>query len=630
LTPEIEAAVLNQNWGQVREGLTADDAKVSDPVARLLVAHAGIATNRNNEATVLLLSLREPEASKTCLMWAEDFAKRHPASPVAHYLLGDARARAGQLKEATGSFDEALKVGPDFVLALSARGVTRMVSGDLEGALGDLTRATDLKPDFADAHANLGTVWVLQNAAKGAIAAFDRAVAIDSTFALAYNGRGCARFGKGEYDEAVQDLEKAFELCPSLLPAGANEAVVLAAVAAEATPETGSAQAGTTITTRSELASINLTERPDAQRLLQFEQSLGQLAGSDIGETFRVLAAQRANMNLNRRDIADELRRATSAVSSARGWEKTLTGIDTFLGLVRPPTKTDFAPAGGQGWTQLFKGVGMASGIAGGLAPPDSALNLWTGVASRTSTATTGLGAIQALTRVPLFLGAHRAESSRIANLARVTELTASLSWVNTVDGALQNLQNQTLVRALNTGFDFARADVFGIGAPRSGRTSPAPLREYRISASAPVTQFGIIPGATGKSIAPSGQKGFVLVEGGDLTDAHRLGTALRGYEALGSRTIPVPKGMDASRFMQTLGLSSANTAVMKITPDPFHSSSAYSLPRISTSVGPPPGGVTTEPQRLRIDRGDWPVLTSFLLAYGTTASAEGASANTR
>ena len=40
LPPDMESAVLNQNWSHVREVLTADDAKVSDPVARLLVAHA--------------------------------------------------------------------------------------------------------------------------------------------------------------------------------------------------------------------------------------------------------------------------------------------------------------------------------------------------------------------------------------------------------------------------------------------------------------------------------------------------------------------------------------------------------------------------------------------------------------
>jgi hypothetical protein len=299
---------------------------------------------------------------------------------------------------------------------------------------------------------------------------------------------------------------------------------------------------------------------------------------------------------------------------------------------VRRPTKTDFLPASGQGWKQLLKCAGVASDIAANLAPPDSALNLWAGVASRTSTATSGLGAIQAFTRVPAFLGAYAAETSQIRNLARVTEMTASLSWVNTVDGALHNLQNLTLAKAINSGFDFAKADVFGIGGPRPGRVPLGPLREYRISASAPLTQFGIIPGATGKSIAPPGQRSIVLVEGAHLTDAHRLGTALRGYEALGAQTIPVPKGMDATRFMQTLGLSPANTAVMRITPDPFHSSRAYSIPKISTSVGPPPGGVTTEPQRLRIDRGDWPVMTGFLLAYGTAtgAGAESAPADTR
>jgi hypothetical protein len=46
--------------------------------------------------------------------------------------------------------------------------------------------------------------------------AFNSALHLDPTFALAYSGRGCIRFGDGEFEEAAADFRKAAELLPSL------------------------------------------------------------------------------------------------------------------------------------------------------------------------------------------------------------------------------------------------------------------------------------------------------------------------------------------------------------------------------------------------------------------------------
>lgn len=228
----------------------------------------------------------------------------------------------------------------------------------------------------------------------------------------------------------------------------------------------------------------------------------------------------------------------------------------------------------------------------------------------------TGVGSLKATLRVGTYLMAETAAIPQISGKARLGELAAKLQWINVLDGQFQQIQNQVLIKAFNDPkFDIRKADCFGLGQLTAPRAPTTPVREYRIPATAPLSQYGVRPGATGKSIAPVGQKAYVLVEGGELTDPLRLGTALGGYEALGAKTIPVPKGVDGRQWMNTLGLPSSQTVIMKVTGERFVSKQSYSLPKWTPTGGAVPGGVITE-VRPRIDRGNWPVVTGFTLSY--------------
>lgn len=221
--------LLEEKWQALFETLKKDDSLTADPVARLLMGHACLATNRNNESILLFLSAKEEENLSLWSKWTESLLRRHSKNPVALYLSADAKARIGRLEEANEAFTQALRIRNNFALALNARGVVRVLNNEWDEALIDFYQATTLAPELADAHANLGTYWVIKEVSgTGAVDAFNHAIAINPNFALAYNGRGSLYFGSGEFEKAARDFNMAFQLSPALLVAEVNQGLTSA------------------------------------------------------------------------------------------------------------------------------------------------------------------------------------------------------------------------------------------------------------------------------------------------------------------------------------------------------------------------------------------------------------------
>jgi tetratricopeptide (TPR) repeat protein len=194
------------------------------------MAHACLATNRNNSALLLFFSANDHGARQSWSAWTESLLERSKSNPVAAYLSADADARGGSLGAAAEKLSLATKQDSKFALGFNARGVVRAVQGRWDEALLDFVTATDLAPQLADAHVSLGTYWVLQEAPDAAIQAAESALAINWAFALAFNVRGCAHFGKGEFQKASNDFTKARELCPLLGIADVNHTTMLASM----------------------------------------------------------------------------------------------------------------------------------------------------------------------------------------------------------------------------------------------------------------------------------------------------------------------------------------------------------------------------------------------------------------
>jgi len=220
VSPEVERALLAENWSQVADLLKAVNPKTASPVLRLLKGHACLALNRNNEALCLFLSIASDGERQEWLQWSDAFAHKHPQKPVAHYFRGDAQARLGRLLEAETNFTQGLHLKPDHPLLLNGKGVVLALQKKWSEARINLTKAgSNPKMPLADAYVNLGEMFIYRkDGARGAVRAFDEALKISPEYCLAFLGRGCVKMVLSQNSEAEEDFKQAQTLAGCAKP----------------------------------------------------------------------------------------------------------------------------------------------------------------------------------------------------------------------------------------------------------------------------------------------------------------------------------------------------------------------------------------------------------------------------
>jgi tetratricopeptide (TPR) repeat protein len=224
---EVEEAIRSAAWKTVAAVLQKDDSTIGDPVARLLVAHACLAENRNNASLALFLSVDSSEERQRWSDWTDSYLKRNPNHATALFLAADAQARNGELARAIEGFAAALKADPALALARNAKGVAHVLKGELDQAQIEFYVTTKSMPRFADAYLNLGNLTVIRESSlrvsRQGLEYFEAALKIDPEFALAYNGRGCLYFGNADFQRSVADFRRASEEVSFLVIAAVNE-----------------------------------------------------------------------------------------------------------------------------------------------------------------------------------------------------------------------------------------------------------------------------------------------------------------------------------------------------------------------------------------------------------------------
>jgi tetratricopeptide (TPR) repeat protein len=171
-----------------------------------LRAQTFLAGNHNNQAVCEILQ-EDLAALSNYQSFTRRLAGRYPKSAVAQYLLGDSLARAARWGDAVASFDRALAIDPNFVLARTARGVALISSGQSQAGKHDLYSALLLDPKFAEAQAAMG--WTLLKEGQPATAArkyFDAAASLSPGYSLAAAGKGFAEVAGGDTDKGADEV----------------------------------------------------------------------------------------------------------------------------------------------------------------------------------------------------------------------------------------------------------------------------------------------------------------------------------------------------------------------------------------------------------------------------------------
>ncbi len=205
-------ALADAQWEVVYQHLQSTEPASEDSTAKLVKAHAALATNKNNESLKLFMASASGADISEWDTWTASFLVQHPGNVVAHYLRGDAFARNQQFDQAIAEFTNAISIDPHDALSLHALGTIYAARRDWYRALEAFGQAAAVASNLAEAYSSLGATLVnLGESPNEARNFYNLALQNSPHYVLALNGRASTQFALGNLDAAIVDLDKAQE-----------------------------------------------------------------------------------------------------------------------------------------------------------------------------------------------------------------------------------------------------------------------------------------------------------------------------------------------------------------------------------------------------------------------------------
>ena len=209
--PDVEKAVLAEDWAKIAQLIGEVKPETSSP-QRLLLGHAYLALNRNNESFRLFANAT-PADLAAWELWTKNLVGTHPQHSQAHFYRADALARLDRYEDAIMAFTAAIELNPKNAYALHGRGVLHTQLGKFDEAGKDLAAAQTSNPGIADFYNSRGMLRVAQR--QGNLVRlkeqFNKAKDLSNDFALAHHGLGCIALLRGQTG-AAEHLEVARNL----------------------------------------------------------------------------------------------------------------------------------------------------------------------------------------------------------------------------------------------------------------------------------------------------------------------------------------------------------------------------------------------------------------------------------
>ncbi|MFZ1028394.1 MAG: tetratricopeptide repeat protein, partial [Limnoraphis robusta] len=140
---------------------------------------------------------------------------------------GNALVNLGRYEEAVASYDQAIKIKPDFYEAWNNRGNALRKSGRYEEAVASYEQAIKFKPDYHYAWNNRGNALGNLGRYEEAVASYEQAIKIKPDYVDAWYKRGIALDDLGRYEEAVASYDQAIKIKPDYYEAWNNQGAIL-------------------------------------------------------------------------------------------------------------------------------------------------------------------------------------------------------------------------------------------------------------------------------------------------------------------------------------------------------------------------------------------------------------------
>jgi tetratricopeptide (TPR) repeat protein len=163
------------------------------------------------ELGTLLVAAKEYEAAITSY---DQALKIKPDYHQAWYNRGYALNNLGRTEEAIASYDQALKFKPDLHKAWYNRGNALRNLGRLEEAIASYDQALKFKPDLHKAWYNRGNALSDLGRIEEAIASYDQALKFQPDDTSAFYNKACCYALQGHVEQAIENLQQAINLSP--------------------------------------------------------------------------------------------------------------------------------------------------------------------------------------------------------------------------------------------------------------------------------------------------------------------------------------------------------------------------------------------------------------------------------
>lgn len=141
---------------------------------------------------------------------------------LAQNNLGTALGRT-DLDGAIFHYKEALKIKPDYPMALNNLGTALFYKGNYDEAAFHFKQALRVNPQYADAHYNFGRLLIAQGKTKSAMIHFSETIKINPEYAQGYNKIGLILAQQGKYKKAEVFFLKAIQIDPDFVEARKNQ-----------------------------------------------------------------------------------------------------------------------------------------------------------------------------------------------------------------------------------------------------------------------------------------------------------------------------------------------------------------------------------------------------------------------
>jgi Flp pilus assembly protein TadD len=151
-------------------------------------------------------------------LW-QDVIKKSPSKARAHYNLGVAYTREGNIEVAIKQFLTAIRLDPGLVDAYYNLGLAYAGQGRIRDAIREYKTAIELAPDYFMAHNNLANTYLAQDRIEDAIREYRKAIKIDPGFANVHYNLGLAYVTQGRSEDAIKEFVTAIQLDPDFSPA---------------------------------------------------------------------------------------------------------------------------------------------------------------------------------------------------------------------------------------------------------------------------------------------------------------------------------------------------------------------------------------------------------------------------